>query len=457
MNEIKTQGQQYFPTYDLSHDATQVAIKEYELSSATLAAEEKILTLSTSFLVAFIGVTLAFFNGKTKEFVDSYGKEINSPEILILFLLVTSLLTFCMASYFADARRSVVNASRKIIILRRMLGLSYGAVELVLPSNRLEGANEPYHIKMFHGWRSPKAIPIYCIAFSTSIIFFLVYPWFSQHFPRFDKDSYLFGYGKFIIPIIWFFVVIVFYRIHLCDQYENIIRLFGILVAFFIRQPTVDNIEYTIYRARLAVIEAIRLQIPVHNFHAILIGLEDRDFRSHKGVSLKAMFAALNRYLRRGKRSGGSTITQQIVRTLFIRDLKNNFRRKLVEIILALWFDRMFSKDELANLYICCVRYERKIDGVAEAINYFFPNTSSKNLSKAKIFFLVERVANIRSKMIVDKISENLKYLYAEKLLNKVDVLEVLEIFSQQIEAQRVKSDKEELEKLKGNLRVILQ
>lgn len=448
LDDIKIQDQLYFPTYHLSHDANEVAVKEYELSASTLAAEEKILNMSTSLLVGLIGVVAAFLNSGP-DTIEKYVKiGLNTPSASLAFLVIFLLITVSLASYFADARRSVVNASRKIIILRRMLGLSYGGIELVLPSNRLDGANEPYHIRMFHGWLSPKSIPIYCVSISSAVVLYLVSPSLSVHFPSFISQLSTIETTSAILAVTWCLAVLLFYRLHLMDQYESFIRICALQMAALIRQPVIQNFEYIIYRARLAVFEAERLRIPVRKFHPILIELEDRTFKKHLGVSIRGIVAAGHRYFKRGKKSGGSTITQQIVRTLFIRNLRNNIQRKFVEIILALWFDRMFSKEQIADLYICSVRYEKQINGIAEACKYFFPEESLSDINNSKIFFLVERVSNIRSKLIVDKVAANLKNLHGKSILSQSDVDRVIEIFRQQMNARKVLTTTEEIDSL---------
>jgi penicillin-binding protein 1A len=209
-------------------------------------------------------------------------------------------------------------------------------------------------------------------------------------------------------------------------------------VATLLRQPLVKDIEYTIYRARLSVIEAKRLGTPLEKMRPILVELEDRGFYEHSGVSLRAMLAAAYRYVSRRKRSGGSTITQQIARTLFIKRLRSALRRKLVELLLALWFDKQFPKSDIADMYICAVRYEHNVMGIAEALSHFFPGQKLNDISIAQTFFLIERVANVRSKLIVEKVSKNIIHLRSKGLLSAGDVVSVMEIFREQINAGRV-------------------
>lgn len=433
MGKIKEEGQQYYPTYNLSPEAADVALKEYELAASTLAADEKVLSFSTSLLVGIIGIGAAFYKDNTKLVDEAFQNGISNLSGFTASAILFSLITLSAATYFADTRKTAVLASRKIVILRRMLGLSYGKIELVLPSRRIEGANEPYHLPMFHGWLSPKAVPIFCISIASGVFVWL-----------FTPRNLLNDYGvnfeptPLILALAWSAFVAFFYRLHLLDQYETVGRLFAGLVAKVLRQPLVKDIEYTIYRARLSVIEAKRLGTPLEKMRPVLIELEDRGFYQHSGVSLRAIIAAAYRYVSRRKRSGGSTITQQIARTLFIKRLHSALRRKLVEIFLALWFDKQFPKADIADIYICAVRYEHNVMGIAEALSHFFPGQKLNDISSAQTFFLIERVANVRSKLIVEKVSKNISHLRSKGLLSAGDVVSVMEIFREQVSAGRV-------------------
>ena len=66
---------------------------------------------------------------------------------------------------------------------------------------------------------------------------------------------------------------------------------------------------------------------------AILV-TEDRDFYRHSGVSVRRLFGALFATLRGGMRQGGSTLTQQLVKNLYLSP-ERTVRRKAVEAVMA--------------------------------------------------------------------------------------------------------------------------
>ena len=78
--------------------------------------------------------------------------------------------TVITLKYFADRQRSILFATRKVIILRRMLGLTYGSMQLILPNWRIEGADQPLSVKLFPGWFTYVAYPFYILSIMSSIV-----------------------------------------------------------------------------------------------------------------------------------------------------------------------------------------------------------------------------------------------------------------------------------------------
>ena len=74
------------------------------------------------------------------------------------------------------------------------------------------------------------------------------------------------------------------------------------------------------------------------------IAIEDRRFYSHYGIDPIGVARALvANVLRRGVSQGGSTITQQLAKNLFLTQ-ERTLTRKVQEVVLALWLERKFSK-----------------------------------------------------------------------------------------------------------------
>ena len=80
--------------------------------------------------------------------------------------------------------------------------------------------------------------------------------------------------------------------------------------------------------------------------------IEDRNFESHGGIDLKAILRAARVNLRAGRvEQGGSTLTQQLVKSYFL-DESRSFRRKVQEALMAIRLEDRFTKPQLMNAYI---------------------------------------------------------------------------------------------------------
>ena len=112
-------------------------------------------------------------------------------------------------------------------------------------------------------------------------------------------------------------------------------------------------------------------KIPIQLQQATL-AVEDADFYNHPGIDLKAIFRAMITNFKAGRIvEGGSTITQQLSKTLFLSRRKN-IERKIREAILAVRLERIFSKKEILEMYLNQIYYGHGAYGVeAAALTYF--------------------------------------------------------------------------------------
>src|SRR3954469_12808321 len=116
------------------------------------------------------------------------------------------------------------------------------------------------------------------------------------------------------------------------------------------------------------------------------LAIEDRRFYSHYGIDPVGVARALTaNVMRRGVSQGGSTITQQLAKNLFLTQ-ERTIWRKLQEAILAVWLERKFSKDEILDLYLNRVYFGSGAYGVeAAAQRYFGKPARSVTLSEAAL------------------------------------------------------------------------
>ena len=102
------------------------------------------------------------------------------------------------------------------------------------------------------------------------------------------------------------------------------------------------------------------------------IAIEDRRFYSHYGVDpLGILRAAVANVLHRGVSQGGSTLTQQLAKNLFLTQ-ERTLQRKLQEVELALWLERKHSKAEILELYLNRVYFGSGAYGVEAAAATLF-------------------------------------------------------------------------------------
>jgi penicillin-binding protein 1A len=123
--------------------------------------------------------------------------------------------------------------------------------------------------------------------------------------------------------------------------------------------------------------------LPDHLAKAV-IAIEDRRFYDHGGVDLRGMTRALWRNTRAGAaREGGSTITQQLVRMMYLSQ-DRTLRRKIQEAMLALWLERQLSKGEILVRYLNTAYFGAGAYGVdAAAKRYFGKPAKDLGLSEA--------------------------------------------------------------------------
>src|SRR3954468_9354590 len=102
------------------------------------------------------------------------------------------------------------------------------------------------------------------------------------------------------------------------------------------------------------------------------LAIEDRRFYSHYGVDPFGIARAVAaNVLHRGVSQGGSTLTQQLAKNLFLTQ-ERTVMRKLQEVILSVWLERKYSKDELLDLYLNRVYFGSGAYGVEAAAQRYF-------------------------------------------------------------------------------------
>ncbi|MDD5586239.1 MAG: PBP1A family penicillin-binding protein [Alphaproteobacteria bacterium] len=123
--------------------------------------------------------------------------------------------------------------------------------------------------------------------------------------------------------------------------------------------------------------------VPPDLVHAI-VAVEDRRFYGHFGIDLIGLMrATVQNILARRVVQGGSTLTQQLAKNLFLTP-ERTFRRKVQEMLLAFWLERTYSKDQILTAYLNRVYFGAGAYGVdAAAEAYFNKRVEDVNLREA--------------------------------------------------------------------------
>ncbi|MBU1017793.1 penicillin-binding protein 1C [Patescibacteria group bacterium] len=118
------------------------------------------------------------------------------------------------------------------------------------------------------------------------------------------------------------------------------------------------------------------------------LSTEDKDFYKHSGIDFGSVLRAIWQNVSAGEIvSGGSTITQQVVRNLIGVNQKRTFRQKIKESIMALKIDKFFDKDQIFEIYLNSIYFGGLAYGVESASWQYF-NKSAAHLDLAESAFL---------------------------------------------------------------------
>ena len=136
---------------------------------------------------------------------------------------------------------------------------------------------------------------------------------------------------------------------------------------------------------RLREVQAIKAKQPVKStllwkplseispnlLHAVIIS-EDDTFYQHHGIDWDQIVEAMRRNWREKRYAyGGSTITQQLARTIYLSPRKS-LLRKIKEALIALWMERILTKKRILELYLNTVEWGKGIYGAEAAAQFYF-------------------------------------------------------------------------------------
>ncbi|MGE0256397.1 MAG: transglycosylase domain-containing protein [Alphaproteobacteria bacterium] len=118
-------------------------------------------------------------------------------------------------------------------------------------------------------------------------------------------------------------------------------------------------------------------ELPPHLAQAV-VAVEDRRFFEHPGLDWRGILRAAVANLRAGRvAQGGSTLTQQLAKNLFLTN-ERSWERKIKELLLAFWLEARFGKDELLTIYLNRVYFGAGNWGVEAASRAYFDKSARR-------------------------------------------------------------------------------
>ncbi|MBT4741400.1 MAG: PBP1A family penicillin-binding protein [Rhodospirillaceae bacterium] len=170
----------------------------------------------------------------------------------------------------------------------------------------------------------------------------------------------------------------------------------GVLGYFALGLPDVDDVVASTRRQPIVIVrdaqgedivragalygDAISVDDMPPALPAAVLAIEDRRFYTHAGLDARGFARAMLANVRAGSVvQGGSTITQQVAKNLFLTP-ERTIARKIREALLALWLEQKFTKDQILTLYLNRVYLGAGTYGVEAAAQTYFGRTA-RNLT----------------------------------------------------------------------------
>ncbi|MBU2592885.1 transglycosylase domain-containing protein, partial [Patescibacteria group bacterium] len=161
---------------------------------------------------------------------------------------------------------------------------------------------------------------------------------------------------------------------------DKVVRREGFATKIYDRN---DNLLYDVFR-QVKRLPVDLDQVPDYLKQAT-IAIEDKEFYSHQGFSLRGIARAFFNIVVHQKIQGGSTLTQQLVKNVLLTSSRT-LSRKYRELILTLQIERKYTKDEILQMYLNEAPYGGTAWGVgAAAEHYFNKNVSELNLAESAV------------------------------------------------------------------------
>ncbi len=131
----------------------------------------------------------------------------------------------------------------------------------------------------------------------------------------------------------------------------------------------------------------IALSAMPQNLINAFLAAEDSRFREHPGIDIQSIFRAFVKNFQAGAiTQGGSTITQQVTKSLLLKNIERTYKRKVREAILSVQLEKAFSKEHILFLYLNQIYLGQGAYGVEEAARTYFDKPAAElNLAQCAL------------------------------------------------------------------------
>lgn len=234
-------AQQYFHTYRISDGKEEIVLREYDLSVQSLSGGQRSIALATGLTVVAIGFfSTVLSSDRGVEATLSFLAKADRYAEAGIYAAVVGVAVIALR-YFSELQRNATEAARKIVVLRRLLGVDYGNIEKVMPTGTLEGANEPYALPMFPGWGSISSLSSLLVApFAGLLLLFLFWTFsersgtLSTHIRADFPDGDVAGLAIWATSTVFLLAI---FRLWLLERWENKRFLIGKLTGQALNCP----------------------------------------------------------------------------------------------------------------------------------------------------------------------------------------------------------------------------
>lgn len=179
-----------------------------------------------------------------------------------------------------------------------------------------------------------------------------------------------------LLTIYFFYLLTIIYKIY---QFRDINPMYTSLMEYQIGEQAKDiHISWTPYKSIS------------NDLKRAVIAAEDDKFIQHHGYDWESIENAIYKNLKQKKKVGGSTISQQLAKNLFLNSEKK-ISRKLNEFVITFFIEMILSKKRILEIYLNVIEWGNKTYGVhAASKKYFSIKPSDLNtLQSAKLASMI--------------------------------------------------------------------